>query len=360
MAASSPTVLAHVAWMLRGSFEDLAVEALGYIPNCSETARDALSEVLAEGGPEVSSFGTVETQATEETGATPDLACLDSEGEKPVLIEAKFDAPLTKNQPVEYLRHLPTDRSSVLLVVAPERRLKWLWEEMSGLVRDAGDLEFGEGIASESLKRASVGNGRTLMVVSWKYLLDRIALRAGEKTEEATLRSVRELQGVVEYEDLNAFVAPSKELAELDEKNKGRFKKLIDEAIAKGRNEEWANTEGYGVGGGVTGYVRYFAIGDVSMWFGYDLRMWEQYGGPLWVGFQERAQNNIGIVRKGLRELCVKRPENFYHDVPSWSRRRDYIRINLPCSSEYQELLKSLLEQLCEIAEALKKVELPD
>ena len=150
-------------------------------------------------------------------------------------------------------------------------------------------------------------------------------------------------------------MAPSKDLAELDEKNKGRFKKLIDETIAKGRNEEWANTEGYGVGSGVTGYVRYFAIGDVSMWFGYDLRMWGQYGGPLWVGFQERAQNNIGIVREGLRELCVKRPEDFYHDVPSWSRRRDYIRINLPCSSEYQELLKSLLEQLREIAEALKK-----
>ena len=31
MAVSSPTVLAHVAWMLRGTFEDLSTEALAYI-----------------------------------------------------------------------------------------------------------------------------------------------------------------------------------------------------------------------------------------------------------------------------------------------------------------------------------------
>ena len=106
MAASSPTVLAHVAWMLRGSFEDLAVEALGYILNCSETAIDALAEVLDEGGHKVSSIATAQTQATEETGATPDIACLDPEGEKPVLIEAKFDAPLLHHfvQPLRHLR----------------------------------------------------------------------------------------------------------------------------------------------------------------------------------------------------------------------------------------------------------------
>ena len=359
MAASSPTVLAHVAWMLRGSFEDLAVEALGYILNCSETARDALTEILGDGGSEVSSIVTVHTQAAEETGATPDLACLDSEGEKPALIEAKFDATLTKNQPVEYLRHLPTDRPSALLVVAPERRLKWLWEEMESLVRDAGDFDLGQGMISGSIRSVPVGHGRTLMLVSWTYLLQRMASRVVEKYEDAVLRSIIELQGVVEYEDLNAFVAPSIEFAKASEQDKERLETLVKGAIDKGVNEGWVDTTHYSYGISITGYVRYFAIGEVPMWFGYDLRLWERYGGPLWVGFQDIAQNNIDVVREGLRRLCAEKPKNFYHDVPAWSQRKDYIRIELPGAGECQELLEALMVQLRDIRDALKDVRIP-
>ena len=166
MAASSPTVLAHVAWMLRGSFEDLAVEALGYILNSSETATKALEEVLRDGGRKVSSIQMVQTQAVEVSGATPDLACLDEKGEKHVLIEANFDAMLTKNQPVQYLKHLPVDRSSVLLVVAPKRRIEPLWEEMMGLVQASGDFAVGEEAVSESLMSAPVSDCSSLMLVS--------------------------------------------------------------------------------------------------------------------------------------------------------------------------------------------------
>ena len=284
---------------------------------------------------------------------------MDEKGEKHVLIEAKFDAMLTKNQPVQYLKHLPVDRSSVLLVVAPKRRIEPLWEEMMGLVQASGDFAVGEEAVSESLMSAPVSDCSSLMLVSWEHLLLQLAMRAEEDSGEDTLRSITELQGVVEYEALNAFQAPSKDLADLDEKNRERFKQLIDGAIVKGRGESWASTDGYGPGGGVTGYIRYFEIGEVPMWFGYDLRLWECYGGPLWVGFQEIAQDNIGAVRDGLRELCAKRPKNFYHDVPAWSQKRNYIRIELPRSAEYPKVLEALLVQLREIACALKDVRIP-
>ena len=360
MAESSPTVLAHVAWMLRGSFEDLAVEALGYILNRSEAATRALEDILRVGGSR--DFGNVRcilTQVTGETGERPDLACLDRDGKEYVLIEAKFDAMLTKNQPVEYLRRLPKDRSSVLLVVAPKRRLESLWGEMTDLVMATNDLMVGEESASETFVHTPVSDSSTLMLVSWDHLLCQLALRVKEDCDEDTLRSIAELQGVIEYEALNAFQAPSDDLARLDAENRERFKKLIGGAIAEGRRDEWASTEGFGVGDSDTGYVRYFQIGKVPVWFGYDLRLWENYGGPLWMGFQDVAQDNIGAVRDGLRELCVKRPENYYHDVPAWSQKKDYIRIDLPCSREYPKLLEGLLVQLCEIADALKDVEIP-
>ena len=358
MAASSPTVLAHVAWMLRGSFEDLAVEALGYILNGSESAMQALEEILREGGADVSPIRLVQTQAVEETGATPDLACLDQDGERHVLIEAKFDAMLTKNQPVQYLKHLPKDRSSVLLVVAPKRRLESLWAEMKELVQGADAFTVNEETATEGLKRTSVSESSALMLVSWERLLRKLAARAEEEVEESTLRSIAELQGVVEYEALNAFQAPSSDLAELGESNKNRFRDLIDGAISEGIREDWASIAGFGPGGGTTGYIRYFAIGQVPVWFGYDLRLWEAYGGPLWVGFQTLAQQNIDTVREGLRRLCAKRPDNFYQDVPAWSQRRDYIRIEMPARGEFPMMREALLVQLREIADSLNVVKL--
>ena len=359
MAASSPTVLAHVAWMLRGSFEDLAVEALGYILNRSKTATQALEEVLRDGGTEVSPFRFVQTQAVEETGATPDLACFDRYGEKHVLIEAKFDARLTKNQPIQYLRHLPCDKPSVLLVVAPERRLKSLWAEMTELLREMDDFTISEEIAAEGLRAASVSDSSSLMLVTWEHLLHRLATRAGEKSETDTLRSIAELQGVVEYEVLNAWQTPSSDWAELAELDVKHFRELIDGAIRNASHEGWARTEGFSTGGGATGYVRYFAIGQVSVWLGYDLRMWETCGGPLWFGFQESAQRNIGTVRESLRGLSAKRPQNYLHDVPAWSQKRDYIRIEMPGKVELPYALEALLVQLREIADALENVRLP-
>ena len=54
------------------------------------------------------------------------------------------------------------------------------------------------------------GGYSTLMLVSWDHLLHRPAMRVPEKADEGTLRSIAELQGVIEYEALNAFQAPSR------------------------------------------------------------------------------------------------------------------------------------------------------
>ena len=78
------------------------------------------------------------------------------------------------------------------------------------------------------------------------------------------------------------------------------------------------------------------------------------------MGFQDAAQERIGEVRDRLSALRASRKQDFYQDVPSWSHKKDFIRINLPRSGEYPKLLDSLLVQLREIALALKKVELGD
>ena len=286
MAESSPTVLAHVAWMLRGTFEDLSTEALAYILNRSDAATEAFRELLQQAGADISPIREAQTQVVEEGGERPDLVCLDGEGIKHVLMEAKFDALLTENQPVNYLRYLPKDRNSAPLVVAPRRRLEWLWTEMMQLVCAESDFTIGDERQGESVYSAPVGDDRTFMLTSWDHLLGLLETSVQADGDEGTLRSIAELQGVVDYENLNAFYAPSGKLSDLDDENKEKLEKLVYGAIEEGKLEGWADMTGYSSTRHENGYLRYFRMHDVSMWFGYDTRLWECLGGPLWLGFQ--------------------------------------------------------------------------
>ena len=101
------TLFAHIAPRLTDRIEDVAVEALGHILSNSEAARSALEETVRLGGAEVGSIDRVQTQVTGEEGARPDLVGFDDKGTKRVLIEAKFWAGLTPNQPNQYLKQLP-------------------------------------------------------------------------------------------------------------------------------------------------------------------------------------------------------------------------------------------------------------
>ena len=119
MRENRTSLLAKISPMFSGKTEDVAVEALGHILNGSQPARDALSEVLRISGAEVGRIAEVETQVTIEDDARPDLAAYNEDGSRCVLIEAKFWAGLTKNQPLTYLRHLlRVPKTSALLFVA--------------------------------------------------------------------------------------------------------------------------------------------------------------------------------------------------------------------------------------------------
>ena len=134
--SSDTTLFAHIAPRLTDRTEDVAVDALGHILSQSEAARGALESTLREGGAAVGTIARVRTQATGEEGERPDLVGFDDDGGERVLVEAKFWAGLTRNQPNEYVRRLALDRPAALLFVAPAARLETLWPE---LCRQAGE-----------------------------------------------------------------------------------------------------------------------------------------------------------------------------------------------------------------------------
>ena len=132
---SHSTLLSHLARNLTDRTEDLAVEALGYILGKSPASREALNSMVGNDIPRVV---RVATQVIGEDRTRPDLVGFDGHGQERVLIEAKFWAALTENQPNTYLERLPDDDTSLLLFVAPEARLQSLWPELLRRTRNAG------------------------------------------------------------------------------------------------------------------------------------------------------------------------------------------------------------------------------
>ena len=145
----------------------------------------------------------VHTQAGDAEGRLPDLAAFDKQGAEQVLVEAKFWAGLTKNQPVPYLRRLPQDRPTVLLFVAPAMRRDRLWDELRNRVLKAG-IELGASNETSDLRSASAGGKRRLMLTSWTTLLERIAREAN--TEPKIANGHPPVAGLTDHMDGDAFL----------------------------------------------------------------------------------------------------------------------------------------------------------
>ena len=137
---NSSTMFAHIVSRLTNRTEDVAVEALGFILSRSEAVRRALRDLLQLEGLDVGELTGAKTQVSDETHARPDLVIFGKDRKERVLIEAKFWASLTENQPNAYIARLPLDEHpSVLLFIAPEARVETLWSELRRLIEPPFD-----------------------------------------------------------------------------------------------------------------------------------------------------------------------------------------------------------------------------
>ena len=108
-------------------------------------------------------------------------------------IEAKFYAPLTRNQPVRYLERLTTKGVSVLMFLAPAERVDVLWPELLGRLADRDKPDSDE----ESRCIAIEGTGKHLLITDWTKLLDNMEERL--KDSKSGLAELGQLRGLVQF-----------------------------------------------------------------------------------------------------------------------------------------------------------------
>ena len=96
--------------------EEIVTHTLGHILSSSEVSRQALRDFLLTRDVDIGEIKRVDTQNQgKRGGGIPDLVTYDESGAERLLLEAKFWAGLTSNQPVTYLQRLPKDKPSALL-----------------------------------------------------------------------------------------------------------------------------------------------------------------------------------------------------------------------------------------------------
>ncbi|MYA50117.1 MAG: hypothetical protein F4045_03145 [Chloroflexi bacterium] len=244
---TSDSLLAHLAWRFPGTNEDVATEALCYILCKQESARTALAGLLRSGGADPEQMDSFDTQRVYQRSKKPDLVAF-NEGREVLLVESKFWAALTPNQPNGYLKLMMDDLPDArnLLFIAPDASQDWLWNQLCG--RAKGLQLTGEQATDGVLSVAVGSDGHRLMLTSWDTLLHRLTRDGAE--EDDNLQQLRGLCALASDPPPDAS-SDVEELSEID-----HYKAFLRDATALAQSKGIIDTKGLSYGG--PGYGRYF------------------------------------------------------------------------------------------------------
>ena len=297
MPDDSDALLAYLAPRFTNRTEDLAVEALGYILSRSGATTRALGELLRSGGSDAVAIGRVQTQVSDDAGTRPDLVGFDDRGAERVLIEAKFWAGLTDNQPNGYLERARTvDGPATVLFVAPDARVEMLWAELCRRASSVGTFTTSGEASGGAPRSAFDGEGTALMLVSWSSLLEGMSSRAHAEGDARIETDIRQLASLCERMDTEAFLPlRSDEFAPAVPRRMLNLRQLVDEATVRAREGGFVDTYRLTVTPRPDGYGRYLRIGierRAGVWLGISFTFWAKHREtPLWLDFSDWTSN---------------------------------------------------------------------
>ncbi len=332
------TLLAYLVSSFPGNTENIATEALRHLFDRSDACREALNDVVQSGVRELSPINRVDSQVINADGTIPDLVGFDENHAERALIEVKFWAGLTSNQPNRYIDRLPKDGPAVVIFLVPEERIQSLWPQLKERLNQESRA-FCE-IDSER-KTLRVGNtGRHLMIASWGGLLDSMAARTADFGESGVLDEIRQLRSLAKYADEGAFkpIKRGEEFGVDSETRMRQYQRLVDAATERGIEHGWANRKGLNRTTRPYGYGRYVKLGETVVWFGVNRELFESSGNtPLWVDdYASHLRNKPREVRERLGL-----------QAPNW------VPVTLKRGVEFPEMLDGVVESLKSIADAL-------
>ena len=287
VSVTDDRILGHLAQRFAVSEENLATEALTWLLGRSAAARAALVGLARTIGVDVPDELRFVGQVGSPDTGRPDVVGLDASSRERLLIEAKFAAALTDQQPRGYLKRLPPDVDGMLLVVAPTVRRATLWVELLRAVPElAAIAPSPSAVPTGGVLSVKAGASTTLALVSWRSLVSRVldALRAAD--ESLLARDAEQLLALTETMDSAAF-APlrpgdldtrtARQIAQLHLVIDGARRRIAaNSLVAEPYSRSSHGRVFYGW------YIRSRKT-KKTIWYGFLPRAWDSHGlSPLW------------------------------------------------------------------------------
>lgn len=344
----SRALLAHLAHRFVSQKEDLATEALLFILEKSPRAKEALQSLINDLGGRLEGEITFASQVVGDSGERPDLVGLIA-GEEKLLVEIKFWAGLTQNQPVGYLKRLENSGGPLVFVV-PETRLRLVWSEILRRVEESNG-SYQPVIPTDLGMATRVGNS-PLIIVSWNTVLSRVEHELKAASEYTLIESLEQLRQLCINEDEVAFhPLTSEELTSSLPRRIMQFSYLIDKAVDELVSNGIASVKGLRAASGRGWYGRYMRLWGAGCLLHLSARKWSTEDmTPIWLRVKDHNwETPVSLIQtfdKAQQDGLLK-----YHD----NGKGIEIPIFLSVQQEEQYLIAEISNQVVQIGQLMQE-----
>jgi hypothetical protein len=273
------SLLAHIASNFISEYENVANSSIAYLLNEYPASQAALKNIL--GIDKVPTYYITEMVTT--SNGRPDVTGFDQNGEKAIIIEGKFWASLTDNQPNNYLKELSSDGK--LIFLAPDKRLSSLKIE---------------------IEKKLGGENNRVFICSWNNLLELIEIENNKNHNHQLASDLMQLKELCQKMDTEGM--PPLSMSDLDPMNgrvASQFSDVIDECNPILREWEHSDFARLITTSFKYGYGFYFRGYEFMCLLHYDSYNWfvRENHTPIWLKIIEKDKKKTKKISHVLNDF---------------------------------------------------------
>lgn len=336
---------------IRGSQEDIASEGLTYIFKNSVQARNVISQIIfINTGVNISDL-SFSSQNVGSKLERPDISGKDQNGKEVLIIESKFWASLTNNQPNEYLKRLGNHTTLIFLV--PTLRVRSIFEEILGRINE----EYSEiDVELENHKIHLKNSNQNVLIKTWDEILNLIKFALVEENNLPLVSDIDQIIGFCNTIDTYSFQPINDlDLSPSIPKKINSYYDIVDKVVdeLKNRNEH-TNTSGLVRTPQKYGYHRYFRYDNFGMSMCLKLELWAEFADtPFWLTIKD-TENNRWITSDIFKILCSKTALILKHKTVEYNGEI-YIELKPKIGQTEDKVINELANQIELIGNTIKK-----
>jgi len=287
--------------LIKGSQEDIASKGLAYVLQTSKTAKDSLNKYLYNNTNIVFENINYVTQSIGENLERPDISGIDNNGNEVIIVEAKFWATLTNNQPIEYLKRL--NDNSILVFICPKLRKISLFEEIDLKLKNT-NIEYE--VLNNNFR---LQNNIYIHIIDWNTLLNLIKQTLLQNNEN--ISDIEQIIGFCEIIDNNTFLPINdNDLSPSIARRINSYCDLCDKIIDYLKIHSAINMGTLKATGQKYGYTRYFAYKNYGNALDLSFKYWESiFSTPFWLTIKnmgEKIWDQPNDLKNKLKTISIK------------------------------------------------------